>query len=408
MQITHFSALPYFLIMLAVIALAWLIVKRSDFYKKLIDKELGKDIAAPLAESKSRYEALDGLRGILALGVLFQHAVTNYAYFSTGVWQITDIRFYRHLGGESVILFFMITSFLYWSKAIASRGHLDIHALYRSRFLRLAPMYLFSAFLVTFFALAQMNFAIYSPITFLRDILSWLSLGIITTTTVNGISIIPINAGIHWTLHFEWIFYLLLPITALVLRHRITTWLALPAFMAFLVFFAPDWGYWVIFLFGMAAAHLINIAPVSSQKTSWIKSKWMTLAPVIGAMAVYMMQHEPYSFAQYCVTFLVLLVFIYGNTLCGLLRTRALVFLGTVSYSVYLMHGIVLFMVLNLANLFVKISALSAISFWMLILVAALLTVVISSVTYRYIEHEFLVKIKRPSKVVDPEVERVM
>jgi peptidoglycan/LPS O-acetylase OafA/YrhL len=408
MQITHFSALPYFLIMLAVITLAWLIVKRSDFYKKIIDKELNNDKLAPLAESKSRYDALDGLRGILAISVLFQHAVTNYAYFSTGVWQITDVRFYRHIGGESVILFFMITSFLYWSKAIASRGHLDIHALYRSRFLRLAPMYLFSALLVTLFAFAQMNFVMISPIALVRDVLSWLSLGIVTTTSVNGISIIPINAGIHWTLHFEWIFYLLLPITALVLRHKVTTWLALPVFMAFLIFFAPDWGYWIIFLFGVAAAHVINIAPVSSPKTSWIKSKWMTLAPVIGVVLVYMMQHEPYSFAQYCVTFLVLLVFIYGNTLCGLLRTRALVFLGTISYSVYLMHGIVLFIVLHLANFFVKINTLSATSFWLLILISALLTVAISAVTYRYIEHEFLIKIKRPSKAVDPEVERVM
>ena len=144
MAITYFSPIPYFLIMLVVLFLAWLIVRRSVFYKNLINRELGKEngerststpsssatsqadgqqtpaISAPIAESKSRYGALDGLRGILAISVLFQHAVTNYAYFSTGIWQITDVRFYRHLGGESVILFFMITSFLYWSKAIAS------------------------------------------------------------------------------------------------------------------------------------------------------------------------------------------------------------------------------------------------------------------------------------------------
>lgn len=432
MQITYFSPIPYFLIMLAVLALAWMIVRRSAFYKNLIAKELGIKTAesaengsTPVAESKSRYGALDGLRGILAISVLFQHAVTNYAYFSTGIWQITDVRFYRHLGGESVILFFMITSFLYWSKAIASKGHVDIYTLYRSRFLRLAPMYLFSALVVTLLALAQMNFTMLSPIMLVRDVLSWLSLGIVTTTTVNGISIIPINAGIHWTLHFEWIFYLLLPITALVLRHKVTTWLALPFFFAFLIFFAPDWGYWIIFLFGMAAAHVASIVPVTSPKAAWVRNKWVTLVPVIGAVAVYVMQHEPYSFAQYCVTFLILLVFIYGNTLCGLLRTRALVFLGTISYSVYLMHGIVLFVVLHIVNLFVKITTLSPLAFWSLILISALLTVAASAMTYRYIEHEFLIKIKRPrkeasvpaaeisaiaagAKEADPEAERVM
>lgn len=409
--ITYFSKVPYFLIMIVVFFVAWLIVSRSKFYKKLIADEIGKDgpvgkngeIASPDSANKTkpRYGALDGLRGILAISVLFQHAVTNYAYFVTGTWVITDVRFYRHLGGESVILFFMITSFLYWSKAIASKGKLDMYALYRSRFLRLAPMYLFSAIVVMVIALAQTRFAIASPITFVRDALSWLSFGIVTTTTMNGISIIPINAGIHWTLHFEWIFYLLLPVTALVLRNKISARVALPAFLLFLYFFAPDWGYWVIFLFGMAAAHIVAFVPVDSPKIAWMRSKWMAIVPILGVLLVYLMQHEPYSFAQYCVTFLVLLVFIYGNTLWGLLRTRAMVFLGTISYSVYLMHGIFLFAVLHTANRFVPIIALTPLSFWSLILASAVLAVIASALTYRFIEHEFLIKIKsnRPKNV---------
>ena len=116
------------------------------------------------------------------------------------------------------------------------------------------------------------------------------------------------------------------------------------------------------------------------------------------------MQAEPYSFAQYCVTFIALLAFIYGNTLLGLLRTRAMVFLGTISYSVYLIHGIVLFIVLHSANYFVKITTLNPWQFWTLILVSAILTVLVSAVTYRYIEHEFLIKIKRPKGIA----ERVM
>ncbi len=387
--------------MVAVIALAWLIVRRSSFYKKIVDQEIGSSTVADAGAtnanaSKARYGALDGLRGILAISVLFQHAVTNYAYFSTGTWVITDLRFYRHLGGESVILFFMITSFLYWSKAIASKGKLDIYALYRSRFLRLAPLYLFSALLVTIFAFAQMRFSMLSPFIFIKDILSWLSLGIVTTTTVNGVSIIPINAGIHWTLHFEWIFYLLLPVTALVLRNKISSIVALPAFLVFLYFFAPDWGYWVIFVFGMAAAHIVARIPVTSTKANWVRSKWAAIIPILAVVLVYFMQAEPYSFAQYCVTFIALLTFIYGNTLLGLLRTRAMVFLGTISYSVYLMHGIVLFIVLHGVNYFVKIITLNPWQFWTLIFLSAILTVIVSAVTYRYIEHEFLIKIKRP------------
>lgn len=79
-------------------------------------------------------------------------------------------------------------------------------------------MYLVSAAIVTLVALIETNFSFVSIGTSIRDILSWLTMGLYTTTTVNGDSIIPINAGIHWTLHFEWIFYLFLPIAALALR----------------------------------------------------------------------------------------------------------------------------------------------------------------------------------------------
>ncbi len=405
-MISHFSPIPYFLIMSAVFLAAWAISNRSEFYRLVTGGNA--DAVAP-AESKGRYAALDGLRGLLAINVLFQHAVTNYAYFSTGVWQITDERFYRHLGGESVILFFMITGFLFWSKAIASKGRIDALSLYRSRFLRLAPMYLFSALIVTLIAFAQMRFSMISPAAFVRDMASWLSLGLITTTSVNGVSVIPINAGIHWTLHFEWIFYLILPAMALFLRNRISAFAIFPALAVAAFFLLPDWGYWILFLFGMAAAQIIALVPVSSPRAAWLRSPWASLIPVAGVVAVYALQHEPYSFFQYCITMAVFLTFVYGNTLCGLLRTRAMVFLGTISYSVYLMHGIVLYSVLHVANRFSKIALMGEAEFWVLILLSALLTVALSAYTYKHIEHEFLIKIKLSKKTrqrVGPDAER--
>src|SRR3989338_379528 len=168
-MITFTSPLLYFLIMPLLVLFSFFVLKYLPFYKKVIE-----------SEDRGRFESLDGLRGFLALNVFFQHAVTNYFYFQTGVWQIVPLRFYRHLGGEAVIIFFMITTFLYWSKAIAQKGDLDAGSLYRSRFLRLAPMYLFSAGVVVFSILIQSGFNIDVAQT-AKDILSWLSLGLITT-----------------------------------------------------------------------------------------------------------------------------------------------------------------------------------------------------------------------------------
>ena len=335
-------------------------------------------------KERSRHETLDGLRGVLALGVLFQHAVTNYAYYQTGIWQITPERFYRHAGGEAVILFFMITSFLYWSKAISSKGNVTPGRLYKSRFKRLAPMYLFSACIVTVAALVQTQFIIASWPGFINNMLSWLTLGLVTTTSVNGVNIIPINAGIHWTLHFEWVFYLLLPFTALVLRGRWWKLLVVP--IGIITFMLPGWGYWIIFYFGVLAAHIVHEYP----RMEIAKRKWFGIIPILGVMLVYVMSYKPYSVPQYAVSLIVLLSFIYGNSLFGLLKTRAAIFLGTISYSVYLMHGIVLYAVLGLTHVFVPVASLGAYTFWSLILLSGLLTVLVSAWTYRYVEHPFL------------------
>jgi peptidoglycan/LPS O-acetylase OafA/YrhL len=393
MSLSFYSIVPYFIVSTVVVLIATVFAKKIPFYKNLVNEE-----------SKGRYEVLDGLRGFLALGVLFQHAVTNHAFFTTGIWQITDVRFYRHLGGEAVIMFFMITSFLYWSRAIKSKGNVDVNKLYRSRFFRLGPMYVFSAAVIVLIALIQTNFIIQSPFDLLGDLLSWLTLGFLTTVSTNGISIIPINAGIHWTLHFEWIFYLLLPFAAVTLRRKSMYFLAIP--LLSIIYFAPNRGYWMIFLFGIIAAHIVDKVP----KLNFVKKYWFSIVPIVGFIGVYHYQHEPYSFVQYCITLIILLSFIYGNDLFGLLRTKAAIFLSTLSYSIYLLHGIVLFVVLNITNYFIKISVISPAFFWLLVLFSAILVVLVSMFTYRYIEHPFLIRIKE-KREEKPELkltERVM
>ncbi len=369
-----FTLLPFFLIMAGILAFATLLSKYWAFYN------------TPTKDEDGRFESLDGLRGILAFGVFFQHAVTNLTYYTTGTWQITEFKLYRFLGGEAVILFFMITSFLYWYKAIAKKGDLDAYSLYKNRIYRLAPMYLFSAALIVIFALFETGFRIGDPIQLIRDMFSWLSLGIITTTSVNGLSIIPINAGIHWTLHFEWVLYIVLPFVAIVLRDRKMNLLAIPI-LAILAL-SPDKGYWMIFLFGIASAHILARYP----KQDWVKKPWVSIFPILGLILVYMIDYKPYGILQYCITFFTFLFFLYGNTIWGLLKTRAAKFLGTISYSIYLLHGIVLYLVLKAVNVFHPIANLSTFSFWSIMFVSALLIVVLSGFTYKYIEYPFLKK----------------
>lgn len=380
MFIDFISIWPYFVILAILVIFSLFILKYFPFYKKILG-----------AEERGRFETLDGLRGFLALNVFFQHAVTSYFYFQKGVWEIVPVRFYRHLGGEAVILFFLITSFLYWSKAMAQKGDVDAGALYRSRFLRLAPMYLFSAGIIVASILIQSGTNIDIRET-AKDVLSWLSLGLITTTSVNHLTILPINAGIHWTLAFEWGFYLILPILAIALKSKKTFMMALP-----IVFFAlssPYRGYWAIFFFGIISAHIYKAYP----KIPFFQKPISSIIPIIGIVAVYFISYKPYSFTQYFISLFIFLSFLHGADLFGLLRTEVAKFLGTISYSIYLLHGIVLFGILNSVDYFYPMTSVSAPIFWLLILFCGVVTIFISSITYNYIEYPFIKRIRAVKK----------
>lgn len=376
MDFSHTGIWYYFIIMPILVLFSAFFVKKLPFYKEVLSEE-----------GQGRFESLDGLRGILAINVLFQHAATSWFYFQTGVWEIVNIRFYRHLGGEAVIIFLIMTSFLYWSKMIAQKGEVDEGYLYRSRFLRLAPMYIFCAGLIVFSVLIQSGLDIDMKQT-IKDILSWLTVGLITTQSVNNVNIIPINAGIHWTLHFEWFFYLMLPILAIFLRNKKMIVLSMP--LVFYALSSPDRGYWAIFFFGIMAAHIYSNYP----NLKIFDKRILNILPILGVILVYLMNYKPYSFSQYFVSMGVFLCFVYGADLFGFLKSLTAKFLGTLSYSIYLIHGIVLFGVLNSVDYFKPIPTLSPVAFWLLILLTGILTIVVSSMTYRYVEYPFIKMIK--------------
>ena len=83
---------PAIVIALVVLGLGALVVRRSAFYRSLVDHEV----------SANRIHAIDGLRGYLALGVVLHHFVINFQYYQTGVWALTPSRLNTFSGRGSV------------------------------------------------------------------------------------------------------------------------------------------------------------------------------------------------------------------------------------------------------------------------------------------------------------------
>jgi peptidoglycan/LPS O-acetylase OafA/YrhL len=246
-------------------------------------------------------------------------------------------------------------------------------------------------------ALYNTGFEIISIRYFFRDIFYWLTFGLHTIQSFNGYDIIPINAGIHWTLRYEWAFYLLLPLIGFIYKSFFGKIISVLILVG--VTFMPDRGYWLIFLFGILASYTAYYFPTFT----WFKNqKWSALLPILGLILVYSINYKPYSYTQYFITLLVFLCFVYGNNIFGLLKLPSAKFLSTISYSVYLLHGIVLYFVLRAVHFYSPVQELSPSAFWSVILFVGLLTVLVSAMTYRYIEHPFIEKIKPIKKEIMP------
>ncbi len=151
----------------------------------------------------------------------------------------------------------------------------------------------------------------------------------------------------------------------------------------------------MIFLFGIAAAHVLSAFP----KYDILQKSVATLIPIFGFILVYISNYKPYGILQYVITFFIFLCFLYGNTLWGLLKTTGAKFLGTISYSLYLIHGIILYFTFKVVNIFSSVVLLNSLQFWTMILISSLITIVISALTYQYIEYPFLKKYR--SKLSD-------
>ncbi|MBW4582968.1 MAG: acyltransferase [Tildeniella nuda ZEHNDER 1965/U140] len=378
---------------------AKLVVSRSVFYQSAIQ-----------TANKAQFKALDGLRGFLALGVFFHHAVVSYQYFQLGIWQSAPSNVYAFLGQGAVVFFFMITGFLFWSKIIVE-PKFNIKRFYIRRALRVLPAYWFSLAIMILIVLIMSNFSLRVSLPrFLLQVGSWLICGIygfsdadkVLFPDINYGSVGLINASVQWTLRYELQFYLLLPLLAWFVKplRFIGLFVALLACILLTRYFPLLT--LMNFMFGMAAAYLVK----RFESKKWFLDRRVSLGIIFLLAAIPLLIPQPYISNQWAIV-LIFCAFVFiasGNDLFGLLTAPASKYLGTISYSVYLLHGIVLFCVLRLVNLVYPIKGMHPLYFWVLAGVCGLLVIGLSGITYRFIEHPFLQLKPSSSAVKKPDI----
>jgi peptidoglycan/LPS O-acetylase OafA/YrhL len=347
---------------------------------------------SPPSQRENRLAALDGLRGYAAFGVFAVHSALYHFYLLSGTWEAPSRVLYS-IAAAAVSLFFMITGYLFWGKLLAEPGRVDWMSLYIRRFFRIGPLYLFAimgmlatVFISTSFQLRESL----SSVT--KEIWTWSQLGIRhEQPDVNGYPFTRlILNGVTWTLYFEWRFYFALLLLGFVARlkvlHIVAPATILIIGLAAARFFPPApigkaYAIYVsLFGFGMIAASL-EMRCLSLSKFGRLND--VLLVALSGGYFIF--GGFGYTPVSTIILGMVFFLIVSGANPFGILTWRPSRRLGDMSFSIYLLQG------LAMTALFAvpaarRIALASPAGHWAMIAVCTIILLVLSRLTYVYIE----------------------
>ena len=345
-----------------------------------------------------RFGTINGLRGYLALFVMLHHACMWFVLAQTGKWDVPRPNLYGPLGQASVLLFFMITSFLFYDKLLNARARrFDWKAFFIGRFFRIAPLY-YVVLIFVFLTVAYLSdWRVVDSLQVISlAVAKWLLFTIPTAAPLNGN---PdswiIMAGVTWSLRYEWCFYLALPLIALAVGQR-PGWLLLLVAVAALVVgwrIGLNVRFSAVFLGGILAAYLVRDPRFTQFCEKKVASVLVLLCLAIALQFDNLLQIAP------CVALIAAFCLIAGGAdMFGLFSLPTSHRLGELAYGIYLIHGIVLFAAINFVIGKEVAADMSVPVYWMFVSGLALVTLALSGMAYHYVEKPGIALGKRLGK----------
>lgn len=335
-----------------------------------------------------RFESIDGLRGFLAFSVFLHHGVIWFVYLRSGLWLPPPSGLFRQFGDSAVALFFMITSFLFTTKVLNSRERpMDWLRLFVGRLTRLLPMYLVAVAVLCAIVWELTRHRIQvEGLALSSQLAQWAAFTIRGAPDINGLpETALLIAGVTWSLPYEWWFYLALPFLALLLRRRPP----LPWLLVGVVTVLTVTQWWLLdvarllpFVGGILSAWLVRYEGFRR-----LASRRLSGLVVVGALAATV----KFTVTAYTPLAAVLLAVAFafvsgGNTLFGLLSSPTSRLLGEVTYSMYLIHGLVLTVVFRFAVGLEQAAQWSVLHHWLVIVGLSVPLVLLSYAGFRLVE----------------------
>jgi peptidoglycan/LPS O-acetylase OafA/YrhL len=337
---------------------------------------------------ESRYASIDGLRGYLAFGVFVHHSIITLIFLRTGVIDFPPSNLYSQLGQGSVALFFMITGFLFWNRLLTQGRQHDWLAFAISRLFRLYPLYLPLMLIVFATVFYLQNWELKdSGMRFAGQILAWLTFDRPDVNQYHQTGMLISN--VTWTLGYEVFFYMALPLAAMVFIYR-GSWLQVALCLIGIYALYKIIGmehslkkhFLASFLGGIGAAYWIR----RPHLVAWGQSRMAGIIALLALAIAFTVFNRAFSLRPILLMSLFFVIVASGNTLFGALKPRSIRWLGEISYSTYLLHGFVLWVLIQRLPLVLDLDVRDIWTFLPLLAVCSCLLIIISSLTFLYIE----------------------
>ena len=308
--------------------------------------------------ARKQIRALTGIRGVVALWVMVHHLVTQYAIAGNAPDWLEAIAYKGWLG---VDLFFILSGFVIsyvhqkdFQEGVTVRSYWRFTVL---RFARVYPVHFVTTVsLIPIYLFASHFFNYQSPVhAFTVSKLAY------NLTLTNGLGIegsVGLNAP-SWSVGSEVFAYLLFPFLTFIVMGRLPAWASLPGCLLIIVITTGiGWSLsdgeryiasWSVNLLRIASEFsigclLYNLYQQKQETDFW----WLSVAATIALVIMVALGIPNRWDVLFIAAFALLIIGLAKDTgpVARVLSTRCLTYLGEISYSIYLCHGVI-FMILN-------------------------------------------------------------
>ncbi|WP_425288253.1 acyltransferase family protein [Pectobacterium betavasculorum] len=187
---------------------------------------------------------------------------------------------------------------------------------------------------------------------------------------------------VNWTLLYEWGFYLSLPIISCVLNRKNKLTPMLIFLLPILIYIFHITSLKIYFLFALSYLSTIGSVAIKNMIERFkLSSSILTLTLFICAYNF----TNAYSLLQMVLVLLIFIMICNGDDLFGFLKLKGMKVLGDISYSIYLTHGLVLYMSFSVIKIYDFNNGL--LSYYIYYPLIVMITILVSFFTYSFIEH---------------------